>query len=110
MSPSTSEPADDAGTAAPIPAGGAGADSGAVDAARIDETDRAEIANVSSQNDIPGVGTRAGDGSMETDTGGDDIPAADLPSEERQPETQGDDPVAAALGEDGQGDLAPEDL
>ena len=59
-------------SAAPIPAGGAGADSGAVDAARIDETDRAEIPNVSSQNDIPGVGTRAADGSMETDTSGDD--------------------------------------
>ena len=40
----------------------------------------------------------------------DEIPAADLPSEEAQPETQGDDPLAAELGEDGQGDLAPEDL
>ncbi len=48
-----------------VPAGGAGADSGAVDATRIDESDTADIANVSSQNDIPGVGTRAADGSME---------------------------------------------
>lgn len=35
---------------------------------------------------------------------------ADLAPEALQPETQGDDPVAAELGEDGQGDLAPEDL
>lgn len=27
-----------------------------------------------------------------------------------QPETQGEDPVVAELGEDGEGDLAPEDL
>jgi len=44
-------------------------------------------------------------------TGGDaDIPPADLPDEALQPETQGSDPVDAELGEDGQGDLAPEDL
>ena len=35
-------------------------------------------------------------------------PDAD-PSDAEQPETQGDDPVEAELGEDGQGDLAPED-
>ncbi|MGN8551539.1 UNVERIFIED_CONTAM: sugar ABC transporter ATPase [Microbacterium sp. SLM126] len=40
----------------------------------------------------------------------DEIPRADLPGEEQQPETQGVDPEAAELGEDGQGDLAPEDL
>ena len=40
----------------------------------------------------------------------DEVPAADLAPESLQPETQGDDPVAAELGEDGQGDLAPEDL
>jgi hypothetical protein len=45
-----------------VPAGGAGADTGSVDAAQVDPTDRAEIPNVSSQNDIPGVGTRGGDG------------------------------------------------
>jgi len=50
---------DDPGTGAgDVPAGGAGADTGAVDAARVDPTDRAEIPNVSSQNDAPGVGTR----------------------------------------------------
>ncbi len=50
-----------------VPAGGAGADTGAVDSASIDPADRADIQNISSQNDIPGVGTRAADGSMETD-------------------------------------------
>ncbi|MDH6182411.1 hypothetical protein M2152_002593 [Microbacteriaceae bacterium SG_E_30_P1] len=30
--------------------------------------------------------------------------------EEAQPDTQGEDPLEAELGEDGQGDLAPEDL
>ena len=48
-----------------IPAGGAGADSGAVDSASIDDEDRAPIQNIGSQNDAPGVGTRAADGSME---------------------------------------------
>lgn len=49
-----------------IPAGGRGADTGAADAPRIDAGDRAPVQNVGSQNDIPGVGTREGDGSMRT--------------------------------------------
>lgn len=40
----------------------------------------------------------------------DEIPASDLPSDDQQPDTQGEDPIEAELGEDGQGDLAPEDL
>lgn len=40
----------------------------------------------------------------------DDIPAQDLRPASAQPESQGDDPTLAALGEDGQGDIAPEDL
>jgi len=32
-----------------------------------------------------------------------------FPTDTQQPETQGDDPLEAELGEDGQGDLAPED-
>lgn len=40
----------------------------------------------------------------------DEIPADDLPAAAAQPETQGVDPVVAELGEDGEGDLAPEDL
>lgn len=59
------------GAAADIPAGAAGADSGAVGTARIDPDDEARIQNVSSQNDLPGVGTRAADGMTERDdTGG----------------------------------------
>ena len=41
---------------------------------------------------------------------GDQVPSADLVSDVDQPETQGEDPVVAELGEDGEGDLAPEDL
>lgn len=40
----------------------------------------------------------------------DEIPDDDLPASVEQPETQGEDPVSAELGEQGQGDLAPEDL
>ena len=39
-----------------------------------------------------------------------EIPLTDLPTDQEQPESQGDEPVEAELGEDGQGDLAPEDL
>ena len=31
-------------------------------------------------------------------------------ADEAQPDTQGDEPLEAELGDDGQGDLAPEDL
>jgi hypothetical protein len=57
------------GLAADVPAGGAGADTGAVSATEIDDADDARVQNVSSQNDIPGVGTRAahGDGERGTD-------------------------------------------
>lgn len=49
---------------------------------------------------------------MNTDipAGSADIPQNDLPLDAEQPETQGLEPVEAELGEDGQGDLAPEDL
>ena len=50
-----------------VPAGGAGADSGAAPAVDIDPDDEAGVSNVSSSNDIPGVGTRGADGGMEVD-------------------------------------------
>ncbi len=56
------------------------------------------------------VETATGADPAEIPADGDDIPAADLPREAAQPETQGEDPVVADLGEDGEGDLAPEDL
>lgn len=40
----------------------------------------------------------------------DEIPFEDLPLSAAQPETQGEDPLSAELGEDGEGDLLPEDL
>lgn len=40
----------------------------------------------------------------------DEIPAEDLPSAYEQPETQGDDPVIAELGEDGEGDIDDEGM
>lgn len=54
-----------------VPAGGAGADSGAASSVEIDSDDRADVRNVSSQNDIAGVGTRDAEGLVEsTDSGG----------------------------------------
>lgn len=43
---------------ADVPAGGAGADSGAVDAVQVDPDDEASIPDRSPMNDEPGVGTR----------------------------------------------------
>ncbi len=39
----------------------------------------------------------------------DDFSDGTFPTDTDQPETQGDDPIDAELGDDGQGDLAPED-
>lgn len=39
-----------------------------------------------------------------------EIPQTDLPSSTAQPESQGEDPLIADLGEDGEGDLSPDDL
>ncbi|WP_315105561.1 sugar ABC transporter ATPase [uncultured Microbacterium sp.] len=40
----------------------------------------------------------------------DEVPAEDLPGSAPQPESQGEDPVLADLGEEGQGDLGPGDV
>lgn len=56
------------GLAADVPAGAAGADSGAVGTARVDPDDEARLQGISSQNDLPGVGTRAADGLTERGT------------------------------------------
>lgn len=39
----------------------------------------------------------------------DEVPFDDLPGSEEQPESQGEDPALIDLGEEGQGDLSPED-
>lgn len=54
--------------------------------------------------------TLTGDDPAQIPSDDDEIPASDLPTDAQQPDTQGDDPIEAELGEDGQGDLAPEDL
>ena len=54
--------------------------------------------------------TATGDDPAQLPADDDEVPASDLPGDALQPETQGTDPVDAELGEDGQGDLAPEDL
>lgn len=46
---------------ADVPAGGAGADSGAVDAVQVDPDDEASVPDRSPMNDEPGVGTRRPD-------------------------------------------------
>lgn len=89
------------GLTADVPAGGAGADTGAVGATSIDPDDEAHIANVSSQNDVPGVGTRGADGhdstsSRHEDTGsGDSDPDADASAPTSgEPHVDADDPIA----------------
>lgn len=84
-------PASD-GLTSDVPAGGAGADTGAVGAASIDPDDDARIANVSSQNDLPGVGTRPADGRPARGTEEDDADAAEPASGE--PHVDADDPIA----------------
>lgn len=44
--------------AADVPAGGAGADSGSVDAVQVDPDDEASVANRSPMSDAPGVGSK----------------------------------------------------
>lgn len=66
------------GLTADVPAGGAGADTGAVSATEIDDADDARVPHVSSQNDIPGVGTRGGGSTSHPDP--DESPEAAAPS------------------------------
>jgi len=60
--------------------------------------------------DAPDPSTATGDDPAQIPADDDEIPAADLPIDDAQPETRGNDPVIAELGEDGEGDLAPEDV
>ncbi|MFE1664501.1 sugar ABC transporter ATPase [Microbacterium sp. P02] len=56
------------------------------------------------------IETATGDDPAQLPADDDDVPAFDLPGDGLQPETQGAGPLDAELGDDGQGDLAPEDL
>jgi hypothetical protein len=106
------------GLAADVPAGAAGADTGAVGAAEIDADDEARIQNISSQNDLPGVGTRSADGLTERGTDHGDggstsrhtentgrpehaagetdnrTPASPPPADGSEPHVDEDDPIA----------------
>ena len=72
------------------------------------EWDRTTAADAGIDPDQPATAT--GDDPAQIPADDDDIPASDLVSETQQPETQGQSPEAAELGDEGQGDLAPEDL
>ena len=54
--------------------------------------------------------TATGDDPAHIPSDEDQIPATDLPGGGIQPESQGEDPLIADLGEEGEGDLSPEDL
>ena len=56
----------------------------------------------------PTTATGADPDEIESDD--DEIPFADQPDADLQPESQGEDPLVVELGEDGEGDLSPEDL
>lgn len=73
------------------------------------EWDRTLLADAAEAED-PGTPTATGDDPAHIPDDREEVPRADLPDETAEPETQGEDPVIAELGEDGQGDLAPEDL
>jgi len=53
--------------------------------------------------------TATGDDPDEIPDEDDEIPSYDLPTDAEQPESQGLDPVLAELGEEGEGDLSPND-
>lgn len=58
----------------------------------------------------PDGSTATGRDPAELPSDDDDIPASDLPGAGVQPETQGTEPLDAEIGDEGQGDLALEDL
>lgn len=71
---------------------------------------RTEALDAGVSPDDLSAATATGDDPAQIPADDDEIPAADLPRESLQPETQGESPEAAELGDEGQGDLAPEDL
>jgi hypothetical protein len=74
------------------------------------EWDRTTAAERGVPGDELDPATATGDDPAQLPADDDDIPASDLPAEVQQPESQGLSPEAAELGDEGQGDLAPEDL
>lgn len=76
------------------------------DAAQM-EWDRTTLADAREDVD---TATATGDDPAHIPDDADEIPRDDLPADDAQPDTQGDDPLTAALGDEGQGDIAPEDV
>jgi len=79
------------------------------DAAQI-EWERTEALDDGADPDLLNEATATGADPAQIPADDDDVPATDLPPDEAQPETRGDDPIVAGLGEDGEGDLAPQDI
>jgi hypothetical protein len=80
----------------------------AADPAQV-EWDRTTALDEGADVDDLDVQTATGEDPAHLPADDDDVPKDDLPRSSLQPETQGTDPVEVALGDEGQGDLAPED-
>jgi hypothetical protein len=77
----------------------------------LDEAQREwDLTTALDQGAEPDDPTATGDDPAQLPADDDEVPSSDLPGADDQPETQGTDPVDTVIGEDGQGDLAPEDL
>jgi hypothetical protein len=74
------------------------------------EWDRTTAADAGEPDPLDEGPTATGDDPAQIPSEEDQVPATDLPYSSAQPDSQGLDPEIAELGEDGQGDLAPEDL
>lgn len=74
------------------------------------EWDRTEARDSGIDPDDLDSATATGADPAEIPDDDDEIPASDLPVDSAQPSTQGASPLEAELGDNGQGDLAPEDL
>ena len=74
------------------------------------EWDRTTLLDEGVSPDEIAVSTATGDDPDEIPSDDDEIPFADQPDTDLQPESQGEDPLLIALGEEGEGDLSPEDL
>ena len=74
------------------------------------EWERTVAADAGADEDDLAPATATGADPDEIPSPDDEIPAEDQPSAGLQPESQGEDPLIAELGEDGNGDLAEEDL
>ena len=73
------------------------------------EWDRTEALDEGASEDDLEMTTATGRDPDEIPAADDEIPAEDLHGSNSQPESQGQDPVIADMGDEGEGDLAPED-